>query len=275
MDYTVSHKEFTIAECDSCKFKFTNPRPFEREIGGYYKSEDYISHSNTSKGFINSIYQSVRKYTIKKKVQLINSLNKKGRLLDIGCGTGEFLNMCQNNGWKTKGIEPSPEARRFGIDNYKLEIDDESGIEKLEDHSFEIITLWHVLEHVPQLNKRVGELKRLLKLDGTLIIAVPNCNSLDAKIYKEHWAAYDVPRHLYHFTPSDIESLFSKHKMLIINILPMNFDSFYVSILSEKYKNGTLNFFRALWNGFRSNMNGTKTSKAFSSQIYIIKNLIE
>lgn len=270
-DYTVSRETFSIVECSSCHFKFTNPRPETNKLGEYYKSEDYISHSNTSKGFINATYQTVRKYTLLKKLQLISKFYKTGSLLDIGCGTGEFLNICQNAKWKVIGIEPDSNARKSAIEKYSLIVKPEEEISKLIDNSFDIITMWHVLEHVPRLNDRIEELRRLLKPNGVIIVAVPNCNSLDATIYKQEWAAYDVPRHLYHFTPADIERLFRKHGLKLVNTLPMIFDSFYVSMLSEKNRTGKTNFLCSVWNGLRSNLNAIKTGKTYSSQIYIIK----
>lgn len=271
VDNTVSRETFQIVRCNSCGFKFTNSRPEEDQLGKYYKSEEYVSHSNTKKGFINSTYQSVRKYTLLKKLQLISKFYKTGRILDIGCGTGEFLNTCKNAKWQTIGIEPDPEARKMAIDNFELDVRDESELKNLQDEGFDVISMWHVLEHVPRLNERVEELKRLIKPKGVIIIAVPNCTSLDAKIYKEDWAAYDVPRHLYHFTPKDIDTLFEKHGMKVFRVMPMIFDSFYVSMLSEKIKTGKTNIIRAVWNGFRSNMAALRSGKTYSSQIYLIQ----
>jgi 2-polyprenyl-3-methyl-5-hydroxy-6-metoxy-1,4-benzoquinol methylase len=280
VDYTVSparlleaggRETFQIVECESCGFKYTNPRPEVKDLGKYYKSEEYVSHSNTKKGFINSTYQTVRKYTLLKKLQLISKFYKTGKILDIGCGTGEFLNTCKNAKWNTIGIEPDADARKMAIENYGLDVREESELQNLQDESFDIISMWHVLEHVPKLNERVQELSRLLKPNGLIIIAVPNCDSLDAKIYKEHWAAYDVPRHLYHFTPKDITALFQKHNMKVFRILPMVFDSFYVSMLSEKIKTGKLNIIRSTWNGLRSNLSAMVSGKKYSSQIYLIR----
>lgn len=270
-DYTVSRETFNVVQCGSCGFKFTNPRPEEDKLGEYYKSEEYVSHSNTKKGFINFTYHMVRKYTLLKKLQLISKYFKTGNILDIGCGTGEFLNVCKNAKWNTTGIEPSPDARKMAIKNYNLNVKEEIEIKNLEKESYDIITMWHVLEHVPGLNERIEDLKRLIKPNGIIIIAVPNCNSLDAKVYKEHWAAHDVPRHLYHFTPKDIESIFKKHGLKMFRVLPMVFDSFYVSMLSEKIKTGKTNLFIALWNGFRSNLSAIKSGKTYSSQIYLIR----
>ncbi len=270
-DYTVSRETFSIVQCNSCNFKFTNPRPEVNELGKYYQSEDYISHSNTSKGFINSTYQTIRKYTLLRKLQLISKFYKTGSLLDIGCGTGEFLKTCRDAKWKTLGIEPDENTRKIASENYGLDVYSEEYLQELKSESFDVITMWHVLEHVPFLNQRIEDLKKLIKPKGIIIIAVPNCDSLDAKIYKENWAAYDVPRHLYHFNPKSIEMIFNRHGLKLFNTLPMVFDSFYVSMLSEKIKKGKTNLVCSMWNGLRSNLNGIKTGKTYSSQIYLIK----
>ena len=271
IDYTVSRETFSIVYCKNCGFKFTNPRPADADLGKYYKSENYISHSNTKKGIVNYLYQTVRKYTLGKKLDLINSLNQKGKLLDIGCGTGEFLNACKMDGWETTGVEPDQDARALGIKNYGINVLQEEALKTLPEAGFDIISMWHVLEHVPNLNERVGELKKLLKPSGSIIIAVPNCSSKDALDYKEFWGAYDVPRHLWHFTPKDIKALFSSQGMKVEQILPMKFDSFYVSLLSEKYKTGSANLLRGFLSGLSSNMAASKTGNTWSSQIYIIK----
>src|ERR1035437_487687 len=270
-DYTVSKSEFKIVSCNNCGFKFTNPRPDTNEIGKYYESDDYISHSDSGKGIVNSLYKLIRNYTINKKVKLVDSLTKDKTILDIGCGTGAFLNACNQSGWKTIGIEPSDNARKFALQNYNLEINPENEIPILSNNSFSIITMWHVLEHVHSLNERIKDLNRLLNDDGTIIIAVPNCNSYDAGYYKEFWAAYDLPRHLYHFTPDSIEKLHKKHNLKIVKKLPMVFDSYYVSLLSEKYKSGKTNLIKAILTGFRSNLKARRDINTFSSIIYIIK----
>jgi len=267
----VSNKVFKIVECNDCKFKFTNPRPAADELAAYYKSENYISHSNTSKGFINYLYQLVRKYTAKRKLKLIQNITKQGTILDIGCGTGEFLNQCQLNNYTCIGIEPNEDARNLAIENYNLDVRTENSIATLKNNSIDIITMWHVLEHISDLDDRINELKQLLKPNGTLIIAVPNCNSLDATIYKQYWAAFDVPRHLYHFTPKDIATLFNKVNMNIKQILPMPFDAFYVALLSEKYKHNKTKPFTAFYNGVVSNLSSIKNKNTSSSQIYILQ----
>ena len=276
-DFTYSKKTFNISSCKACDFKFTNPRPSLNELGDYYQSEDYVSHSDTQVGLVNKLYHLVRKYTLIKKLQLVYRWVggiKKGdnkQILDIGCGTGAFLNVCKNAGFQVTGIEPETKAREYALSKYGLTISEEHVLDTFESASFDVITLWHVLEHVPNLNERIAQIQRLLKPEGTLIVAVPNCSSYDAAHYKEYWAAYDLPRHLYHFTPTDISNLFDRHQMKVARILPMAFDSFYVSLLSEKYKSGSSNIVRAFYQGLLSNIKAIPTGKKYSSQIYILK----
>jgi 2-polyprenyl-3-methyl-5-hydroxy-6-metoxy-1,4-benzoquinol methylase len=275
IDYTVSQEKFKIVTCNGCGFLFTNPIPELQHLGNYYKSNEYISHSNTSKGLVNSIYQFVRKYTLVKKLQLINQVTGKSKevksLLDVGCGTGEFLNTCKNAGWNVQGIEPDTDARALGSKNYGLTVSEESQLDVFGADSFDGITMWHVLEHVPHLNERIQQLKRILKPNGKIIVAVPNCSSHDAQHYQQYWGAYDVPRHLHHFKPTDIQNLFEKNGMKVDNVLPMVFDSFYVSLLSEKYKHNKTKLFAGFFRGLISNIKAaSKNNNTYSSQIYII-----
>lgn len=268
-DYTVSKSDFQLVKCQECSFVFTNPIPEESEIGSFYESEEYISHSNTSKGLVNKLYQVVRNYTIQKKIKLLVSLNKNRRLLDIGSGTGEFLHACRLQGFDIQGIEPSESGRKYSSEEYKIEAHTEEKLKNFEESSFDFITMWHVLEHVYHLNDRIEEIYRLLAKDGFLIVAVPNLESYDASLYKEYWAAYDVPRHLYHFSKRDIERLFGRHNFKLIQTLPMKFDAYYVSMLSERYKNGGSGIIKGFLNGFLSNLKAQRGG--YSSQIYILQ----
>lgn len=272
IDYTVSKESFQIVNCTACGFKFTNPRPGPNEIGKYYESTDYISHSNSKKGLINSIYQIVRKRAINGKLKILEShADKRSRsILDIGCGTGEFLSACKNEGWKTKGIEPNENARNQAKFNYALDVSGEEEILSLTG-GYGFITMWHVLEHVHNLRERVKQIRTLLENEGIAIIAVPNLTSADAKKYGEFWAAYDVPRHLYHFSPERIKNLFQTEGMEHIQSLPMVYDSYYVSMLSEKYRNGKNNLFGAFVSGFGSNSKAGKNAELYSSVIYIFR----
>ncbi len=269
IDHNVSSDEFKISQCDVCKFKFTNPIPTENTIGEYYKSDNYISHSSTKKGIINKIYHKVRERAIKQKEALINSLTNEKTLLDIGCGTGDFLGYCKTKNWEAIGLEPDADARKLALSNNKTETFPLEKLSELASESRNIITMWHVLEHVYNLNNDIEEYKRILKPGGHLLVAVPNCSSHDANYYKEHWAALDLPIHLYHFTPNDIDRLMSNHGMKLTKVLPMKFDSYYISMISEKYKGG--NIISGFWRGFISNYKAKKTKNTYSSQIYVIQ----
>ncbi|QCX41142.1 class I SAM-dependent methyltransferase [Aureibaculum algae] len=272
-DYTVSHETFSISIDKESELLVTTPQPKEEDLGKYYESEDYISHSDTKKSVVDKLYHSVRSYTIKKKVKLINSLNADEKtILDIGAGTGDFLAACKNDGWKVTGVEPNEKA--VELLNSKLggsRVQIFSDINELNSESYDVITMWHVLEHVPNLKEYIAKLKLLLKPNGTLIVAVPNFKSFDANHYKEFWAAYDVPRHLWHFSRKSISDLFGQENMKVEKVLPMKFDSFYVSLLSEKYKTGKSNLVKAFWVGLKSNSKA-RSSKEYSSLIYVIKN---
>ncbi len=273
-DYTVSEQNFSIWQCTDCTLRFTQDVPGIDRIGDYYKSENYISHTNTSKGFINQLYQVIRKGTIKRKRKLVCKVTgkKQGELLDVGSGIGTFVNEMKEYGWEVTGLEPDTGARKIAKEFFDCELKNSDQLFHLSPNSFDAITLWHVLEHVHDLQNYLQQLKNLLKPNGRLIIAVPNYTSFDASIYKEYWAAYDVPRHLYHFSPLSMELLIKKNGMKIINCKPMWFDSFYISLLSSKYKNGQgrTNWFAATWIGFRSNLMAMNDVKKCSSIIYII-----
>lgn len=272
VDYTVSKDKFKIVKC-TCGFRFTNPRPEEAEAGKYYQSEDYISHSNTSKGLVNRLYQVARKYTLKRKLSLVQKVSAKqnGELLDLGCGTGEFLNTCKQSGWKVQGIEPSPDARDFATRQYGLTIHEVNKWDQFVDNTFDVVSAWHVLEHVYQLKETAMQVSRILKPGGTFVVALPNCSSADAEFYKEFWAAYDVPRHIWHFTPADVKNFFEQNGFTLQDVLPMPLDAYYICMLSEKYKGGNSNYGRAIIHGWASNNQAAKTGKTYSSQIYILK----
>jgi 2-polyprenyl-3-methyl-5-hydroxy-6-metoxy-1,4-benzoquinol methylase len=268
-DHNVSQDIFNIVECVSCGFRYTNPIPLEKTIGDYYKSENYISHSSTKKGIINKAYHIIRKRAIKQKELLASQKSTGKNLLDIGCGTGDFLGFCKSKNWNVLGLEPDADARKLALENNNIETEDLSYLSSIEDNSKDVITMWHVLEHVYNLNDDITEYKRILKPGGHLIVAVPNCGSHDAEHYKENWAALDLPIHLYHFQPKNIKELFHKHGMELKEVLPMKFDSYYISMVSEKYKGG--NIISGFWRGFISNIKAKRTKNTYSSQIYVIR----
>ena len=267
-DFSVSKEDFELHYDSENDMLSTFPKPEGEGLDMYYASEDYISHTSSKRTLFEKAYHFVRTIAINKKLQLINSLQgKTGNLLDIGSGTGDFLAAAMNKGWKVTGAEPNPKAREAakgkGVNMFE-------STTLLPDHSYDIITMWHVLEHVPDPKSQILELKRLLKPNGRIIIAVPNFHSYDAKHYGKYWAAFDVPRHLWHFSRKSIANLFAEQGFEVVNVLPMMFDAYYVSLLSEKYRTGKSNVLRAFLTGTKSNNSGRKTGE-YSSHIYVIK----
>ena len=272
-DYTVSHEIFSIWHCNNCTGRFTQNIPAEAAIGAYYQSTGYISHSDTKKGFINRVYHIVRNYTLQSKRKLVEktSEKKESSLLDVGAGTGAFTATMQQADWNVTGLEPDNIARENALKNHGLALQSLDALFTFSPNQFDVITLWHVLEHVHQLHDYIKTFNSILKSNGVLIIAVPNYTSHDAAVYKEHWAAYDVPRHLYHFSPESMRRLMQQHGFTVKEYKPLWFDSFYVSMLSGQYKTGSNNLMRAVWNGFVSNIKALGNAQKCSSVIYIIR----
>ncbi|MDN3664942.1 class I SAM-dependent methyltransferase [Algibacter miyuki] len=272
-DYSVSGETFQLIENSEFGFLETTPQPTSEKLPGYYQSEDYISHTDSKRNLFEKVYHLVRSISLKKKLKLINSFTSETKkLLDVGCGTGDFLQTAQQNQWTVFGIEPNEEARGIANKKTNQSVFKTEQLEKFKSQTFDVITLWHVLEHLPNLEDHFKTFKNLLKPNGTLIIAVPNYKSFDAKHYKKYWAAFDVPRHLWHFNQESISKLVSKQDMAVVKTKPMLFDAFYVSMLSEKYKTGKMNPVKGFWYGLRSNIKSF-SSKEASSLIYVIKNI--
>ena len=267
-DYSVSQETFELLYKEDLDMLITNPQPSLEKLPSYYKSVNYISHTDGNKSLFEKMYQIVKSIALKNKLKLINSQSEKGRILDIGAGVGDFLSVAKNDGWETFGTEPSEKAKAIAIKKGVSFVDN---LSQLENNSFDIITMWHVLEHVPELENQISELKRLLKPNGTILIAVPNFNSFDANYYGTFWAAFDIPIHLWHFSKTAIQKLFAVQNLDLVKVLPMKFDSFYVSLLSEKYKTGKMNYLKAFYIGLKSNWYGNKNLE-YSSHIYVIKN---
>jgi 2-polyprenyl-3-methyl-5-hydroxy-6-metoxy-1,4-benzoquinol methylase len=271
-DHSVSKEDFVIWQCGTCSLRFTQDIPDEDSIGPYYQSQEYISHSNTNKGLLNKLYQRVRKHTLQQKAKLITSYTKSNRrILDIGAGIGAFLSVMKEQGWEITGIEPDEGARKKAQQLFGLSLDQPSKLHQLPQATYDAITLWHVLEHVHQLHDYIEQLKNLLAREGKIFIAVPNYTSVDAAAYRNYWAAYDVPRHLYHFTPKALEKLVTQHGLKLVTKKPMWFDSFYISLLSSKYHKGSTSWIGAGINGLRSNVTALANTDRCSSLIYIIE----
>lgn len=267
-DYSVSQEDFDLYYDEKLDMLITHPQPSLENLGKYYESVDYISHTDSKRSLFEKCYHFIKSIALKNKLNLINSVQPaKGSILDIGAGTGDFLSFVQQEGWQAIGVEPSEKAKAIAK---KKGVSFVGNTSELENNSFDVISMWHVLEHVPDLDSQIKELKRLLKPNGTLIIAVPNFKSFDAKHYGKFWAAFDVPIHFWHFSKTAIKLLFEQEEMKLVKTLPMKFDSYYVSLLSEKYKNGKMNFIKAFFIGLQSNWKAKKNFE-YSSHIYVLK----
>ena len=274
-DFTVSSNFFEIWHCNDCLLRFTQNIPDANNIGVYYQSAAYVSHSDTNEGLINRLYHIVRNYTLHLKRGLIEKECgiQNRNLLDVGAGIGAFSNAMKMAGWNVTGLEPDATARQKAIEKFSLFLQLPENLYQLEKDQFNAITMWHVLEHVHDLHKYLEAFHRILKADGKLFIAVPNYTSYDAKHYNEYWAAYDVPRHLYHFSPQSMKTLAKLKGFRVKAFKPMWFDSFYVSMLSEQYKNGKAKNIAALINGFISNLKTIGNPKNCSSVIYVLEKI--
>ena len=276
-DYSISRETFPIIRCADCGLLVTSPRPSNDKLGSYYTSPAYTSHVNTAKNIVDKIYFRARQFTLKWKLSLLENTiltSSQKNLLDYGCGTGEFLKVAKSNGWSTMGMEPSHFARQQADATIVQDI--KASTEEVTRHNkrFNGITLWHVLEHVENLNETLKTLKDLLEQNGIIFIAVPNHTSWDSKHYKQYWAGYDVPRHLWHFNIKSMKRLLENHALTVVRIIPMRLDAFYVSLLSEKYRDGKsisiVGMVKAFFNGLRSNYSARR-SMEYSSLIYVIK----
>lgn len=266
-DYFLSKEEFRIMECPHCGLLFTVPRPGPNEIGKYYQSEEYYSHQQNKKGFIPKIYEFVKSFNIKNKTAMAIGGLPKGKLLDIGCGVGDFLVQVKKQGWEVQGIEPSADAKAIAQTRLGFLPKDPSEYASLEDQSFDVITMWHVLEHVDDLKFQTSELVRLLKPGGRLVIALPNFQSFDCQYYKDVWAAWDVPRHLNHFAPDVVRSIISSEGFQVIDTQRLKWDAYYISYMSERFLGHSLPLLRGAWVGLRSNKKARR-SGMYSSLVY-------
>jgi 2-polyprenyl-3-methyl-5-hydroxy-6-metoxy-1,4-benzoquinol methylase len=270
-DHAISKESFIICTCQNCDLWFTNPRPDERSISQYYDNTNYISHQNSGKNFTDLIYHAIRTYTLKQKLNWVNKkLNKKGRILDYGCGIGLLPKTFIRDGWDACGIEPNEKAAAIANKEHGIKI-----IPTIKDldkeKKFDAITLFHVLEHVHKLNKTFTALLKRLKKRGLMFVAVPNRESRDALTFEENWSAYDVPRHLYHFNKDSINYLTQKHNCKVVDTIPMVFDSYYVSLLSHKYSGSKNKYWRAIKSGYLSNKQAKKHNNNYSSLLFVIR----
>lgn len=269
-DFSNTGEKFDLLDCQNCGFRFTSNPPDEAECGRYYQNENYISHSNTRKGIIAKLYHTVRDIMLYRKYKLLTRYSNKKTLLDVGSGTGHFLNYLQRKGFNVKGVEMSDNARNFSIQNFSLDV--KKTIDEIDSNSdYNFITLWHVLEHLYNPDRYMQIFRNLLSIDGTLIIALPNYSCYDSEKYKNHWAGYDVPRHLWHFKPKTFHDFAVKNGFKIISKHMMPFDPFYNALLSEKYKNSNLGILKGFLTGAVAYIKGVTSIDKASSIIYVLK----
>ena len=266
----MSKEDFHICECLNCGLLYTMPRPSKEKIGEYYKSEEYYSHQENKKGFIPRLYENVKKVNLKHKYELATKGLTTGKLLDIGCGVGDFLHTAEAHGWQCTGVEPSEEAKAIARQRTQAKLLSSEDQEQLPDASFDVITMWHVLEHVDDLRWQVTQLQRLIKPNGRIVIALPNYKSYDGQFYKEHWAAYDVPRHLSHFNRTTIAKILKTNDLKLIKTDKLKWDAYYISYMSEQYKIHKLPLVKGVYRGWLSNMKARRSGE-WSSVVYIFE----
>lgn len=269
-DEFLTKEDFHICECLNCGLLYTMPRPSKDKIGEYYKSEEYYSHQENKKGFIPRIYEKVKKVNLKHKFRLATQGKQVGKMLDIGCGVGDFLHTAESYGWQCIGVEPSEDAKAIARQRTTANILSSEELENLPDASFDVITMWHVLEHVDDLKWQVAQLQRLIKPEGRIVIALPNYKSYDGQYYKEHWAAYDVPRHLSHFNRNTIAKILATNNLKLVKTDKLKWDAYYISYLSEQYKIHKLPLIKGVYRGWVSNFKARRSGE-WSSVVYIFE----
>lgn len=271
-DHSISQESFPLWRCKACSFTFTQNAPAPEMIGAYYKSENYISHSDTKTGLVNRLYHSAREYMLGRKHQLLDSLTKGKKVLDYGTGTGYFVDYLQRKGYEVEGVEIDEDARNYGSQKFGIEIHPPIFFEQeAREGSYDAITMWHVLEHLYDPLFYLRRSSALLKSNGYLLVAVPNLTSADAQHFGADWAAYDVPRHLWHFSPETLEKISKQAGFELQQTLHMPMDPFYVSIMSAKYQGAALPLLRGLWEGGYSFLQSLKKPSQGSSVIYVLR----
>ena len=272
-DFLVSGEDFSVVKCRQCGLIRTEAPPPENKIGSYYQSEDYISHSDSKKGFTEILYHLARNFMLKRKSSLISQVSglETGFLLDIGSGTGYFPAFMAKKGWKVKGIEINEQARNFSVSKFGLHILSPDNESQLNNSAFDVVTLWHVMEHLNDLTHWFGVINRVLRNDGVCVIALPNADSSDAERFGKYWAAYDVPRHLWHFSPVTFRSLAEKNGFRVIKMKGMPLDVFYISILSYRHMKRNLPFIRGIITGMVLSFKNLFGKNRSSSMIYVLK----
>ena len=274
IDRSLTQETFLLEDCPKCGLRYTNPRPGAHELGRYYEGERYISHTNARETLLDRLYQLARKRALRSKQALIFRHQSNGRVLDVGCGTGQFLGYLMSRGYLVQGVEPSLKAREHAIANYGFPV--VPTLDHIQTReSFQVITMWHVLEHIADLRGSLKKLYALLGKNGTLLIAVPDRESWDAEYYGRDWAGWDVPRHLTHFRRRDIAKLLDEHGFQLIETRRMLLDPYYICILSEQYRGVPMPWalLKGILLGAWSNLISLSTGRPSSSSLFVARKL--
>ena len=266
-DYLVTGSSFEVRLDQQTQIAHTYPQPSEDELGKYYASEEYISHGNKKRSVIERVYAIAQKIMLKQKEQWLTKHSKQNkRYLDFGCGTAALVQHLNQKNWEAYGVEPSEKARNFSIVKERLY----PSLEELPQKDFDVIALWHVLEHLSDPAKSLKAFYDRLDHQGHLFLALPNFNSYDAKYYENFWAAYDVPRHLWHFSAKGIIGLCEENGFEFVESKGLGLDAFYVSYLSERHQKNKVAFIKGMIVGCWSNLLALFTQE-YSSKLYVFK----
>jgi SAM-dependent methyltransferase len=272
-DYLVTREDFELCRCGQCGFIFTKDFPDEKDAGHYYESPDYISHTDSSRTIFEKAYRAARKVMLRRKRNLVLRICglKTGFVLDIGSGTGHFLNAMKEAGWSVTGIEINDDAREYSSSHFGLDVYPPELMRTIPSQGYDCITLWHVAEHLNDLSGYFREIGRLIRPGGSLIVALPNSNSFDSGHYGRFWAAWDVPRHLWHFDPETFSMFSEKMGFDVTSVSVLPLDVFYISILSEKNKRSIAGAMTGIIKGMYFSFLAIFNKMKGSSMVYVLK----
>ena len=273
IDFTVSKESFILLRCPQCGVVFTSNPPKESETIRYDTLDLKLKLGDSPRGLTDKLYYYVRHRMLRKKASIVESQSYRtgGTLLNYGAKTGYFSHYMERRGWKVTSIEKYHEERQFSLETFHHRMYDVSEMDRLTPETFDVITLWHVFEHCYNPNGLLNRFYRLLRPGGILLIACPNICSTDAMHYGANWAAYNVPRHLWHFNPTSLSNLLNKHGFTLMHRQKLSYDCFYISVLSEKNKNSKMPFLRGMWFGMRCWFISLARLDKSSSLVYVFR----
>lgn len=271
-DHLVSGREFLIRRCTNCGMGWTVDPPAEEDAGKYYVSDEYISHTDSKQSLADRLYHLARGFMLKRKGKLVDSAVGKsaGIMMDFGSGTGYFAAFMQQRGWQVTGIELSEMARNYSVERFGIRAIGPQQVRDLPSASADCVTFWHVLEHLYDPAGWMDEVKRILKDDGRCIIALPNFASADAEWFGKRWAALDVPRHLWHFSPQAFREFAEKQGFVCESTSALPLDLFYISLLSYRNDGKGMPLARGVLTGVVIALRSLFRRDSASSLVYVL-----